>query len=179
MQMLNTILTGQMAVTDRLAGAGFSDEALEMLPKINMTLTKLAESAGIKNPDQFYLDIKPEKVAKMQQEAGQRPDPKMAEAQMKVQADAEKSKGELMASVQKMQSEHQIQMQSQQLEHERKIAQIDAEMALKREQLSAELALKRELAYAELDMKREVGLANAAKDDGGGTSSVHVGGEPG
>jgi hypothetical protein len=89
MAMLNQILNVQMAMTDRLAQGGFSAQALEMVPKINMTATKLAESAGIKNPDQFYLDIKPEMLEQMKQEAANRPDPEMQKEQMKAQtADA-------------------------------------------------------------------------------------------
>ena len=68
MAMLNQILNVQIAMTDRLAQAGFSSQALEMVPRINMTATKLAESAGIKNPDQFYLDIKPEMLEQMKQD---------------------------------------------------------------------------------------------------------------
>jgi hypothetical protein len=85
MAMLNQILNVQLTMTDRLAQGGFSAQALEMVPKINMTATKLAESAGIKNPDQFYLDIKPEMLQQMQQEAANRPDPEMQKEQMKAQ----------------------------------------------------------------------------------------------
>src|SRR5512139_816787 len=85
MAMLNTILNVQIAMTDRLGAAGFSAQALEMLPKINTTAIKLAESAGIKNPDQFYLDIKPEQLEQMKQEAANRPNPEMQKEQVKAQ----------------------------------------------------------------------------------------------
>lgn len=181
MAMLNTIMSGQIAMTDRLAQAGFMDQALEMVPKINMALTKIAESAGIKSPEQYFLDIKPETVAMMRQQAAQasqKPDPELQKAHMKIAADAEKAKGDMMLSLQKMREEQQIRVNEQQLEHERKLAQIDAELALKREQLTAELVLKRELAYAEIEMKREIGRATASTD-GGATSSVYPGGDPG
>ena len=86
MAMLNQILNVQMAMTDRLGAAGFSAQALEMVPKINMTATKLAESAGIKNPDQFYLEIKPERLEVMKQEVKSRPDPELQKEQVKAQA---------------------------------------------------------------------------------------------
>jgi hypothetical protein len=88
MAMLNQILNVQMAMTDRLAQGGFAAQALEMVPKINMTATKLAESAGIKNPDQFYLDIKPEQLEQMKAQAAQPPqDPKLVQIQMQAQLD--------------------------------------------------------------------------------------------
>lgn len=182
MAMLNTILSGQIAMTDRLGAAGFVEQALDMVPKINLTLTKLTESAGIKNPEQFFIDMNDETVQRMKQQASaasQKPNPEMQKAQMKIQADAEKAKADMMIAAQKMQAERQLRANEQQMEHERKLAQIDAELQMKREQLNAELAMKRELAYAEMDMKRELGLVSTMANNGGATSGVEPGGEPG
>jgi hypothetical protein len=44
MAMLNQILNVQIAMTDRLAQGGFSAQALEMVPKINMTATSLRKA---------------------------------------------------------------------------------------------------------------------------------------
>ena len=142
MAMLNQILNVQMAMTDRLAQGGFAQQALEMVPKINMTATKLAESAGIKNPDQFYLDIKPEMLAQMQQEAASRTDPKMeieklkADTQMKIQASEEQSNQvKATAEIEKAKAEAQA-----------KIAEAEAKQR--------ELAVKEQLAVAEIQNNR-------------------------
>jgi len=181
MAMLNTILNVQIAMTDRLAQSGFSAQALEMVPKINMTATKLAESAGIKNPDQFYLDIKPEMLEQMKQEAANRPDPEMQKEQMKAQSamQAEQMKAqtaltlgqqdaqlaqqadERKAQIEAVQMQADIEAQNQKTQAEMVQAQqkfeFDKEMAL------LEFQLQRELKMAELELKRELAQQQMAQ----------------
>lgn len=163
MAMLNTILNVQIAMTDRLAQGGFAAQALEMVPKINMTATKLAESAGIKNPDQFYLDIKPEMLEQMKQEAANRPDPAM---------EAEKLKAQTQLTLGQQQA--QIDAQGDERKAQIEAVQAEADMATQREKTQAEMIqsqqdfefkkqlavlefqLQRELKMAELEMKREM-----------------------
>lgn len=163
MAMLNTILNVQIAMTDRLGAAGFSSQALEMLPKINTTAMKLAESAGIKNPDQFYLDIKPDMLEQMKQEAANRPDPEMQKEQVKAQtqlqlgqqqAALDQQADERKAQIEAVQMQADIEAQNQKTQAEMVQAQqkfeFDKEMAL------LEFQLQRELKMAELDLKREM-----------------------
>lgn len=163
MSMLNAILNVQIAMTDRLAQGGFSAQALEMVPKINMTATKLAESAGIKNPDQFYLDIKPEMLEQMKQEAANRPDPEMQKEQVKAQtqlqlgqqqAQLDAQADERKAQIEAVQMQADIEAQNQKTHAEMVQAQqkfeFDKEMAL------LEFQLQRELKMAELELKREL-----------------------
>lgn len=163
MAMLNQILNVQIAMTDRLAGAGFSAQALEMVPKINMTAMKLAESAGIKNPDQFYLDIKPEMLEQMKQEAANRPDPEMQKEQVKAQtqlqlgqqqAALDQQADERKAQIEAVQMQADIEAQNQKTQAEMIQAQqkfeFDKEMAL------LEFQLQKELKMAELELKREL-----------------------
>lgn len=181
MAMLNTILNVQMAMTDRLGAAGFSKEALEMVPKINMTAMKLAESAGIKNPDQFYLDIKPDRLATMQQEAASRPDPEAEKEKLKAQTamQAEQMKAqtaltlgqqeaqlaqqadERKAQIEAVQMQADIEAQNQKTQAEMIQAQqkfeFDKEMAL------LEFQLQRELKMAELELKRELAQQQMAQ----------------
>jgi hypothetical protein len=172
MSMLNTILNGQMAITDRLAGAGFSDQALDMLPKINMTMTKLAESAGIRNPEQFFLDIKPETVDQMKAEAKERPDPKMAEAQGKLQLEQGKAVAGIQIEQAKLQASSQTEAAKLEQEFALKREQMVAEFQLRREQMTAEFQLRREEMLIEAEIKREAARLNAqakvesAKGDG-------------
>lgn len=163
MAMLNQILNVQIAMTDRLAGAGFSSQALEMVPKINMTAMKLAESAGIKNPEQFYLDIKPEMLKQMKQEAANRPDPEMQKEQVKAQtqlqlgqqqAALDQQADERKAQIEAVQMQADIEAQERKTQAEMIQAQqkfeFDKEMAL------LEFQLQKELKMAELELKREL-----------------------
>ena len=170
MAMLNQILNVQIAMTDRLAQSGFSSQALEMVPKINMTATKLAESAGIKNPDQFYLDIKPEMLEQMKQEAANRPDPEMQKEQMKAQtqlqlgqqqAQLDQQADERKAQIEAVQMQADIEAQNQKTNAEMVQAQqkfeFDKEMAL------LEFQLQKELKMAELELKRELAQQQMAQ----------------
>lgn len=183
--MLGRILETQIALADRFMASGAFDDAIDMLPRIVRTMTKMAESAGIRNPEDFYPDYTQEKVAQLKQMAKERasqPDPEVQKAQMKIAADAEKAKADAQIDLQKMQVDQAMRRDELVMDHDLKVQQLTAEMNLKREQLVAELQLKRELAYAELDMKRDIaaqGIAAKAEVDGGGTSGVHPGGEPG
>ena len=170
MAMLNQILNVQMAMTDRLAQGGFSAQALEMVPKINMTATKLAESAGIKNPDQFYLDIKPEMLEQMKQEAANRPDPEMEKEKVKAQtqlqlgqqqAQIDAQADERKAGIETLQMQADIAAQNEKTNAEMMQAQqkfeFDKELAL------LEFQLQKELKMAELELKRELAQQQMAQ----------------
>jgi hypothetical protein len=163
MAMLNTILNVQITMTDRLAAGGFSAQALEMVPKINMTAIKLAESAGIKNPDQFYLDIKPEMLEQMKQEAANRPDPEMQKEQVKAQTQLQLGQQQAQLDAQADERKAQIeavQMQAD-IEAQNKKTEVEMIQAQQKFEMDKELAilefqLQRELKMAELDMKRQM-----------------------
>jgi hypothetical protein len=163
MAMLNTILNVQMAMTDRLAQGGFSAQALEMVPKINLTAIKLAESAGIKNPDQFYLDLKPEMVEQMKQEAANRPDPEMQKEQVKAQtqlqlgqqqAQLDAQADERKAQIEAVQMQADIEAQNQKTQVE--MVQAQQKFEMDKELAILEFQLQRELKMAELEMKRQM-----------------------
>lgn len=196
MAMLNNILQGQVMLSDRLAQGGFMDKALEMVPKVITTMKKIAESAGLKNPETYYPEMSEEIIAQMQQQAAEmaaQPDPKTQIEQQKLQNDMQRDQAELQMdgqkaqqeaglSEQKMQHDIILQREKMQMEAEIKREMMIGEFQLKREQLAAELMLKRELAQQEMEMKREQGFYAAdtqvevAKAK---TSGVHMGGNPG
>jgi hypothetical protein len=171
MGMLNAIGQSQLMLTDRLAGAGFMEDAIDMVPKIVKTFTKIAEASGIKNPDAFYPQIDDEKLAQMKQQAAEQAN----KPDEKAQADMQKAQ----ADMQLKQQELQIKAQQSQEEMALKREQMQQEMLLRREQMAAEFQLKREQMTAELQMKRELGLYSAVSGTSGMTSQVHIGGEPG
>lgn len=163
MAMLNQILNVQMAMTDRLAQGGFSAQALEMVPKINMTAIKLAESAGIKNPDQFYLDIKPEMLEQMKQEAASRPDPEMQKEQVKAQTQLQLGQQQAQLDAQADQRKAQIEAVQMQADIEAQNQKTHAEMVQAQQKFEfdkhlaiMEFEMQRELKLAELNMKREM-----------------------
>jgi len=174
MAMLNQILNVQIAMTDRLAQGGFSAQALEMVPKINMTATKLAESAGIKNPDQFYLDIKPEMLQQMKQEAANRPDPEMQKEQMKAQSAIQAEQMKAQTALTLGQQDAQLAQQADERKAQIEAVQMQADIEAQNQKTNAEMVqaqqkfefdkqlaimefeFERELKMAELQMKREL-----------------------
>lgn len=176
MAMLNTILNGQVGMADRLAAGGMRAKAIEFLPKIRNTAVKIAESAGLKNPDEYYPDITPEELQQMVQQASQpQPNPDVVKAQMQAQIDQQKAQAQMQLDQAKMQADAERSANELALKRE----QIDAELRLKREQLAAEIQLKREQMAAELSLKRELGMVNASVKASTATSNVAVGGDPG
>lgn len=177
MMMLRMVLETQIAMADRFIANGMADDAIDMLPKINSTLIKMAESAGLQNPGDYYPEYTEEKVAQLKQMAQQRaqqPSPDVVKAQQDARLQQQK-----MAADQQ-QSQAKLSLDARQSEADLLIRreQIAAEMELKREQLAAELTLKREQMAAELQLQREMGLIKASQVSAS-TSAVHVGGEPG
>lgn len=161
MAMLNGVLANQVALSERMAQVSPA-EALKMLPRVLNTMRKIAESAGLKDVDQYFPDYGDAEVSAMAQQmqaAGQQVDPKVeAEIQMK-------------------QAEAQMRSQEMQAKMELERMRLHADMELKREQLSAEMALKREQLSAELALKREMGFVGAYTK--AATTPVRMGGEPG
>lgn len=193
MAMLNNILATQIGFTDRFQTSGMSKQALEMIPRVVKTATKIAEAAGIRNADSFYPDIKPEEMEAIKQQAeqaAQQPPPEVQIAQQKMQADMQvqqakiageqqKSQAELQMKQQESAADLQLEQQKMQMEFALKREQLAAEIQLKREQLIAELALKREQMQAQNELQREAGVMKGMNDGVKASSDVHVGGDPG
>lgn len=90
MSMLNLILNGQVGMADRLAAMGMKAKAVEFIPKIRNTAVKMAESSGLKNPDEYYPEFSDEELAQAKQAASQpQPDPEMMKAQAQIAATKE------------------------------------------------------------------------------------------
>lgn len=196
---LRGVLETQLMLADRFMAAGALDDAIEMLPKIIRTMEKMAESAGIRNPEDFYPEYTQEKVEKlkaMAQQKASQPDPKVQMEQAKLQADVQRSQAEMQMDAQKNAQDVQLQQEKAQadiiLQREKmageiqlKREQMAMEIQLKREQLAAELTLKRELSMQEMEVKREQGFyaadrnAEVGKYKADASSKVNMGGNPG
>jgi len=171
MAMLNNILNTQTGIAQQFATGGFMEEAIDMVPKIVKTATKLAESSGLRNPDEYYPDIDDQKLAQMKQAAAQRaqqPDPKVQIEQQKLGFEVEKSKVEMQMDAQKNEQDIMLQREKMQGELMLKREQLVAEMQLKREQLAAEMALKRDLSMQEMQIKSEMGMSTAQNSGAAG-----------
>lgn len=186
--MLRQVLETQMLMADRFMAAGAMNDAIDMLPKILHTMAKMAESAGIRNPEEFYPEYTEDKVAalkKMAEEKAAQGDPKIALEKEKLQMDMQRSHAEMQMDAVKGEQDIQLQREKIQGEMALKRFQIEMELQLKREQLIAEMSLKRELSMQEMDMKREAGFysadrqAEVGKYKADASSKVHVGGEAG
>jgi hypothetical protein len=193
MQMLNTILQQQYMLAASFVQNGMIKQAIAMLPKIMKTLEKIAEAAGIKNADDYYLELTPEDLQEVFAQAQQpKEDPKIALEKAKIELDAKAKQQSMQMDMQKMQMEGQFKQQEQaadiQLQREKmqaelmlKEQQLMAEMALKERQLVSELALKKEQMQQEMAIKKELGIHGANVNAGAkvATSRVQMGGDPG
>lgn len=94
------------------------------------TLKKLVELNGLKSVDPYFTDPK-----QSQQQEQPKPDPKMMEAQAKLQLEQQKAQADMDLARAKMQQEFTLKQQ-----------QMEAEMQLARERMAAEIQLQRETA---------------------------------
>jgi hypothetical protein len=137
---LQGILADQMMLTDRFAAAGSMEDAIDMLPKLLRTMTKKAESAGIRNPEDFYPEYEQDKIAQLKEKAAQpKTDPKIelekAKLQMqmqleqaKMQGAVEKERAQMLADLEVKKAELEAQMlaEQQKLGFEREKMAVDA-----------------------------------------------------
>jgi len=193
MVMLNTVLTAQQTLATSALQMGFPQITIEMLPKIVKTLVKQAESAGLRNGDEYYPEFDEAKLGQMMQIASQpKEDPKIAVEREKAQIDmqakqaglqleAQKSAMEAERDAAKVQQEAQLARQKMESDIVLKREQTDAEIMLKERQLAAELQLEERRFAAELQLKRELGVhqANVNASAKVATSQVKMGGDAG
>lgn len=179
---LGNVLQSQLMLADRFMAEGAMDDAIDMLPKVIETLTKMGEAAGLRDPASYYPEYTEEKVAKLKQLAAQpKPNPEIEKAQIDAQAKDAQAQRDHEYRMAQTEGKLELDKEAAAYANDQKIIQINGEMELKREQFNAEIALKRELGFAELGVDRELGLAGAAAKASVSTASsdVHVGGEPG
>jgi hypothetical protein len=97
------------------------EDAIDLLPHTIQTMTKMAESAGIRNPEDFYPEYTEEKVKKLQQlaqERAQQRDPALA---------LEQAKGQTAIEVAKANGQTQLQVEAGKTEVQREVENIKAQ----------------------------------------------------
>jgi hypothetical protein len=185
MAMLNNILNGQIGMADRLGAAGMTSKAIEFLPKIRNTAVKIAESSGLKNPEEFYPEVTDDEVIELQKQAAQpQPNPKLEEiqAQGAVAAQLEQAKGQTALQVEAGKNELAVQQAqiSAQGDIVKNQAELEADLQTAEAERQSKLqleALKQEAEnarfFAKLAQDRELALlqmqqAEVEEDDGQG-----------
>lgn len=133
--MLSLVAQQQKELLAGLYQAGATEKAIEMLPKITMTLVKMGEAAGIKNAEDFFLTFEDQDVMQLMQQSMQAKQQPPLEVQIKQM--------ELQAEQQKAQQDAQLQMQMK----EKDVA-LDAE----KERMKAEGNAIKEQAQLEADL---------------------------
>lgn len=144
---LQGILMDQVTLTDRFAASGAMEDAIDMLPKILRTMVKKAESAGIRNPEDFYPEYDQDKLAQLKQLAAQpKTDPKV---------EVEKAKLEMqeMLAGQKLQMQAQIEQMKLQAKSVAEQSQAQREVMKERAQMEADLQV--EVAKMRSEMQKE------------------------
>lgn len=155
MAMLSNIAMSQREMTMQMFQAGMKDKAILMLPKVIKTLTKLAESSGIRNPDEYYIDVTDEEIAQLAQAAMQpQPDPaiEMEKAKLQMQMQLEQAKMQAKAQAEQMQMQREV---------EKERAQMQADLEVK----MAEFQKDSQLAAQQLNFEREKLAEEARQKD--------------
>lgn len=142
---------------------------------ISDTDRKMAEAAGLSNPDSYFPNISQEKIAEMRAQSAQKPpppDPRMMEMQAKLQlqqaelkADIERKNMEAASDARLAQEKAFIDLNAA---RERSAMQMQAdrergqqEIQLMREKAAAQIELDREIAVQKASLKREEMLLEA------------------
>lgn len=173
MLMLNQVKQDQFILATQFADRGAVDKAIDMIPRILLTMKKSAESAGLKNPDAFYPEFGPEDVEQLKQLAAQpKPDPALAleqakgevqkelkqvDAQVTMQAAELKAQGEVV----KNQAELEADLQTKEADRQNALILQQQEQAFEREKLNANISLEMWKIEQQNAMERER-MANAA-----------------
>jgi hypothetical protein len=132
MAMLNVMLQGQREMAAQL-GQVDPAKAVEFIPKIRNTAVKIAESAGLKNPEDYYPEITDQEVQMLKQKVSQpQPDPAMALEQTKQQGAQQVEQVRGQTQVQLKQVDAQLSQHSAELKAQGDIvknkAELDADM---------------------------------------------------
>ncbi|QTC88101.1 portal protein [Brevundimonas pondensis] len=161
------------------------DNPLVTVKQYHTTLSKLVQEAGFKNPDAFFTDPESDEVKQRMAAKAQEPpppDPKVVEAEQRLQLEAQKAEAQMQFQVQKAAADLQIarEKMAMDIEAQREKQRLEAEF--RREQAVAELQLKRDEMAMEFELKRQANELNAQAKVAAASTTVNgpeQGGEPG
>ncbi|MDR6292345.1 hypothetical protein E9232_004885 [Inquilinus ginsengisoli] len=116
------------------------------------TARRIVEYSGIKSPELYFAD--PDDQANQPPQEAPPPDPKMVEAQGKLQIEQQKAQGQAQLDQQKAQTQIQLQAQQGQADIAMRREMAEQELQLKREELAARLQMERERAVQDYELRR-------------------------
>lgn len=183
--MLGNIMGVQKEITAGFVQAGATVHAIDMIPKIVLSATKLAESTGLKNPEQYFPTLNQQDIEKLKEAASQpQPNPKLEEikatgevqaqlkqvdaqvsmkqAELKAQGDVVKNRAELEADMQTKEADRQNALILAQQKAEIDFALAQEKTASAERIRSAELAFEQYKLDTMTQLEREK-MANAAQ----------------
>lgn len=157
LMMLQNVLQSQLLLADRFMAAGAVDDAIDMLPLIIRTMEKMAESAGIKNPEDFYPEYTEEKVGILKDMAAKRaaqPPPEVVKEQAKIAATKE---------IEAMKAEGNAAKEQLQLNADLQTGEQDRQNAIEIERVKQDGEDRR--FFAKLEQDRYLALLQASTQD--------------
>lgn len=149
--MLGQVLQSQLMLADRFMQSGAFEQAIDMLPKIIETMTKMAESAGIRNPEDFYPTYTDDTLTKLKTLAQQRG------AQPPVQLQVEQMRGQNAQQIAAIKAQADQQVQASEAQSNIVRAQAEATKA------QADAAVKQAQAAAQARESELQGQLSAAR----------------
>ena len=157
MMHLQGILQTQLGLADRFMQTGMAQEAIDMLPKVIRTMTKMAESAGIRNPEDFYPEYTQEKLEQLKQMAAQqKPDPAVELEKVKSQTakEIEAFKVQAQSQTEQMQMQREVEKERAQMEADLQTKMADLQVQTTKDKQTQEFESEKFVAQAQLDRER-------------------------
>ena len=139
---LNNMLGLQMNFRERLQSQNLVDQGIEMIPKVVKTATKIGESSGLKNAEDYFPNVSPESLQAIRQTLQQ----KMQEPNPEVQ---------------KAQAEMQMEQQRMQMEQQQKQVEFQGKMAIEEKKIEQHVVREREQLNADVQTKQLEAQLNA------------------
>lgn len=168
--MLQTVKQDQFVLATQFAERGAVDKAIDMIPRILLTMKQSAESAGLKNPDAFYPEFGEAEVGQMKQDAAkaaEQPPMEIQIEQAKIEAtketEAAKAQANAVKEAAQMEADLATAEKGQAFEREK----FDKEMLFR----YAELAQKRDIELMKIGAQRQAARAKAKADGEDGEES--------
>ena len=166
MAMLNSILQGQVGMADRLGAAGMSGKAIEFIPHIRKTAVRIAESSGLKNPEEYYPEISEDEIKAMIEKASQpRPDPALALEQAKGEVASKLKDKDVEVSLRTAQIDAESDVVKNRAELEADMMTADADRRTKIELEQVKQQGENTRFFAKLEQDRELALLQLQATD--------------
>jgi hypothetical protein len=130
---------------------------------LSETYRKIAEAAGLKNPELYYPEITQEQVQQLGQQAAQAPNPEAAKAQAQMQIETMKLQGAQQQAAMQMQADAQAKQVDQQMAERQAALDFQREQAAdERKARIEEVQMQADIQTNELKVQADMQLAREA-----------------